>query len=399
MSLIYTASQVNSYLKGLIEDDITLSSLEVRGELSNVKYNSSGHIYFTIKDSKAAISCVMFASDAGSLAFRLAEGMQVIVSGSVGVYERAGTYQIYVRRVRREGSGELFEKYLRLKQELEEMGMFAQEYKQPVPKYIKKLGVVTAPAGAAVRDIINISGRRNPFVQIILCPARVQGDGAAESVASGIRALDAYGVDTIIAGRGGGSIEDLWAFNEEVVARAIFECRTPLISAVGHETDTTIADYVADLRAPTPSAAAELAVFDYGEFVSHCSDYEDSLHDMMRRRVISMRQKADSCALRLQSLSPGSMIRERRMRLDRLEDDMHLRMSQKISSRRMNIAIYAEKLRGLSPLEKLSQGYSFVEDMDSRPLSDVDRLSVGQTVRINMKNGRVYADVRRIERQ
>ena len=399
MSQIYSVSQVNAYLRGLIEDDVMLSSLEVRGELSNVKYNSSGHIYFTIKDGKAAVSCVMFSSDASALKFRLTEGTQVIVSGSVGLYERAGTYQIYVRRVRTEGSGELYERYLKLKSELEEMGMFAEEYKQPVPVYIKKLGVVTAATGAAVRDIINIAKRRDPYIQIVVCPAKVQGDGAAESIAAGIRALDRYGVDTIIAGRGGGSIEDLWAFNEEAVARAIFECRTPVISAVGHETDTTIADFVADLRAPTPSAAAELAVFDYEKFMSQCREYQITMNRLMDAGIKKNRHRLDSIYLKMNSLSPAASIREKRMRLDRLEGDIQNLMKLKISDRRTRVALFAERLKGLSPLDKLSQGYSFTEDADGRPLSDVNRVSIGQQIRISMKNGRVFADVRKIERQ
>lgn len=398
MGHIYTVTQVNAYLRGLIEDDVMLSSLEVRGELSNVRYNSSGHIYFTIKDGRAAVSCVMFASDASTLRFRLTEGTQVIVSGSLGVYERAGTCQIYVRRVRLEGSGELYERYLKLKAELEEMGMFSDEYKQPVPAYINTLGVVTAATGAAVQDIINVSRRRDPYIKIVLCPAKVQGEGAAESIAAGIRALDSYGVDTIIVGRGGGTIEDLWAFNEETVARAIFECRTPLISAVGHETDTTIADFAADLRAPTPSAAAELAVFDYEKFVSDCSEYEGSLKHMMAARIDRSRQKLDNISIRLHSASPEAKIRERRMRLDRLESDMGSRMKSHISDDRNRLAVYIERLKGLSPLDKLQSGYSFVEDEQDRPVCDVDRLSVGQTVKINMKNGRVFANVSKIER-
>ena len=265
MKNVYTVRQVNSYIKNMFTQDFMLSRIYVKGEVSNCKYHTSGHIYFSLKDESGTIACVMFAGHRAGLSFRLQEGQQVIVLGSVSVYERSGQYQLYAREIMLDGAGALYEKFEALKKELSEMGMFAQEYKQPIPKYIRTLGIVTAPTGAAVRDIINIAGRRNPFVQLILYPAQVQGDGAAESIIRGIRALEKRKVDVMIVGRGGGSIEDLWAFNEESVARAVFECSVPVISAVGHETDTTITDYVADLRAPTPSAAAELAVYDYRE--------------------------------------------------------------------------------------------------------------------------------------
>ncbi len=396
--MIYSVSQVNAYLKGLISDDILLSSLEIKGELSNVRYNPSGHIYFTVKDGKSAISGVMFASNAVSMTFRLTDGAAVVVNGEIGVYERAGTYQIYAKKIRREGSGELYEKYLKLKAELEEMGMFAEEYKQAVPPYISRLGIVTAPSGAAVHDIINISRRRDPYIEIILFPAKVQGEGAAESVAAGIRALDRYGVDTIIVGRGGGSIEDLWAFNEEIVARAIFECTTPVISAVGHETDTTIADYAADLRAPTPSAAAELAVFDYNEFIEKCEYYRETMRQYMTSGITFARQKAENAGLRLKRLSPENVLHDRQMRLDRIISDLNDGIGRNTDRKRIRLAVTSERLKGLSPLDKMNQGYSFVEDAESRPVSDAGSLHTGDTLKIIMKNGRVYADVRKIEK-
>ena len=262
MRSVYSVGQVNSYIKNMFTQDFMLGRIYVKGEVSNCKYHTSGHIYFSLKDETGTIACVMFAGQRGGLAFRMREGQQVIVLGSVNVYERDGRYQLYAKEIILDGAGLLYEKFEKLKQELEEMGMFEQEYKRPIPPFASTVGIVTAPTGAAIRDIIHIASRRNPYVQLYLCPALVQGEDAAESIADGIRRLDAFGVDVIIVGRGGGSIEDLWAFNEEIVARAIFACQTPVISAVGHETDTTIADYVADLRAPTPSAAAELAVYE-----------------------------------------------------------------------------------------------------------------------------------------
>ena len=259
----YSVREVNQYIKNMFDQDFFLNNISVEGEVSNCKYHSSGHIYFSLKDSGGTLSCIMFASQARSLTMRLTEGLKVVVKGSVSVYPRDGKYSLYVNRIRRQGQGELYLKFLKLKEELEEMGMFAPEYKKPLPVYPKVIGVVTALTGAAIRDIESITARRNPFVQLILFPAKVQGEGAAESIARGIRTVARLNPDAIIVGRGGGSIEDLWAFNEEVVARAIFECPIPIVSAVGHETDVTISDYVADVRAATPSAAAEICVYEY----------------------------------------------------------------------------------------------------------------------------------------
>lgn len=231
---VYSVAQVNRYIKNMFTQDFMLNRIYVKGEVSNCKYHTSGHIYFSLKDESGAIACVMFAGDRRSgLAFRMQEGQKVIVLGSVSVYERDGRYQLYAREIMPDGEGDLYRQFELLKKDLEEMGMFAQEFKQPIPFYSRTIGIVTAPTGAAIRDIMNISRRRNPYVQLVLYPALVQGEQAADSIVRGIRTLDQYGVDVIIAGRGGGSMEDLWAFNEEKVARAIFECRTPIISAVG----------------------------------------------------------------------------------------------------------------------------------------------------------------------
>ena len=290
MASVYSVSQVNSYIKNMFAQDFALSRITVRGEVSNCKYHSSGHIYFTLKDAGGTLAAVMFAGQRRmGLRFQMQEGQQVVVSGAVDVYERDGKYQLYAKKIELDGLGGLFEQFLRLRDELDEMGMFDPGYKQPIPKYAASVGVVTAPTGAAIQDIMNISARRNPFVQLVLYPALVQGAGAAASIAAGIRTLDAMDLDVLIVGRGGGSIEDLWAFNEEVVARAIFDCQTPVISAVGHETDVTIADYVADLRAPTPSAAAELAVFDYRQFEEQRMIVEKALVRAMGRRMERLR--------------------------------------------------------------------------------------------------------------
>lgn len=358
---VYTVKQVNAYIRNMFTQDFMLNRIYVKGEVSNCKYHTSGHIYFSLKDESGTIACVMFAGQRGGLSFRMAEGQQVIVFGSVSVYERSGTYQLYARQIRLDGEGVLHEKFQALKKELEEMGMFAPEYKKPIPRFAMRVGVVTASTGAAVRDIMNISRRRNPYVQLILYPAQVQGEGAKESIVKGIHTLEQAGVDVMIVGRGGGSIEDLWAFNEEVVARAIFDCSVPVISAVGHETDTTIADFVADLRAPTPSAAAELAVWDIRLFDQRLRETALQMNRQMDRVLQVSRLRLQKYEARLQYLHPGNKLRERRQMLADLEDSMRRGMEQKVQRARHQLAIYIEKMRGLSPAGKLNQGYSYVE--------------------------------------
>ncbi len=373
-----------------------LRGLFVKGEVSNCKYHPSGHIYFTLKDLKGAVSCVMFAGNRGGLSFRLQEGQQVIVGGTVDVYERDGRYQLYAKQILREGNGALYEQFEQLKRELEESGMFAAEYKQPIPKYIKTLGIVTAATGAAVRDIIQIARRRNPYVQLILYPAIVQGEEAVPSIVRGIRALEALHVDVMIVGRGGGSIEDLWAFNERAVAEAVFHCSVPIISAVGHETDTTIIDFVSDLRAPTPSAAAELAVSDIRELLSRMYSGKEELDRLMERRLRRERETLRTLELRMRALSPASRIRERRMTALRAEERMQERMQRILQSRRHELAIYIEQMKGLSPLEKLNSGYSYVSDENGKNVRSVTQVKAGQALTIRLKDGQVGAQVKKV---
>lgn len=393
MQNVYTVGQVNSYIKNMFSQDFLLQSLFVKGEVSNCKYHSSGHIYFTLKDGKGTISCVMFAGNRSGLAFRLTEGIQVIVQGTVDVYERDGKYQLYAKNITRDGAGALYEKYEQLKKELEERGMFAAEYKKVIPPYIRTLGVVTAPTGAAVRDIINIATRRNPYVQIILYPAIVQGDGAAESIIRGIHALEKQKVDVIIVGRGGGSIEDLWCFNEESVAEAVFDCGIPVISAVGHETDTTIIDYVSDLRAPTPSAAAELAVYDVKAFMERLSGQKTVLNRTLERKLTYCRLQLKNQEARLKMNSPISRIREKKMWLLHTEEQLMALMNGRTGESRHQLALYIEQLKGLSPLDKLNQGFSYVEDAEGRCVNDVERVHTGDELKIYVKNGSLYASV------
>lgn len=384
---------MNRYVKNMFTQDFVLQKVYVKGEVSNCKYHPSGHIYFSLKDETGVLSCVMFAGQRRGLAFRMKNGDKVVAGGSVDVYERDGRYQLYAREIALEGAGALYERFLALKEELEEMGMFAQEYKQPIPHFIHRLGVVTAPAGAAVQDIRNISLRRNPYLQIILYPALVQGEGAADSIVRGIRMLDQAGVDVIIVGRGGGSIEDLWAFNEEKVARAIFECNTPVISAVGHETDFTIADFVADMRAPTPSAAAELAVDDFRQIIRSCQDYQDRLQRSMQNKLDILRAYLKQYQMKMDYLNPATRLRDNRQRLVDLEEELRGAMKEKIKTDRHTLSLYLERYKGLSPLNKLNQGYSFVTDREGKAVTSTGQVQKGEFLEISVTDGVIEAEV------
>lgn len=391
MQNVYTVAQVNSYIKNMFTQDFMLKSIFVKGEVSNCKYHSSGHIYFTLKDAKGIITCVMFAGNRAGLSFKMEEGQMVVVGGTIDVYERDGKYQLYAKQIVLDGAGLLYERFERLKRELAEMGMFEPEYKQPIPQYIKTLGVVTAPTGAAVRDIINIATRRNPYIQIILYPAIVQGDQAVESIVNGIHALEQLGVDVMIVGRGGGSIEDLWAFNEEAVAQAVFHCSVPIISAVGHETDTTIIDFVSDLRAPTPSAAAELAVYDYAQLMEKLQIYKSTLTHGLHRQLKKQENRLEQLKLHMKYLSPASQIQEKRNYCMDLEDRLTNLVHMGLTNQKYRMALYAEKLKGLSPLDKLSQGYAYVENGNGSVVNDVHHVKTGELIKIYVKNGTIAA--------
>ena len=395
---VYSVRQVNSYIKNMFVQDFMLKRIYVKGEISNCKYHTAGHIYFSLKDESGAIPCVMFAGDRRGLAFRMRDGQKIIALGSISVYERDGKYQLYAKEIVLDGEGALYQKYVQLKRELEEMGMFSPQYKQPILLYSRTVGVVTAPKGAAVRDIMNIAGRRNPCVQLILYPATVQGDQAAPSIVRGIQVLDAYGVDVIIVGRGGGSIEDLWAFNEEMVARAVFECRTPVISAVGHETDTTIVDYVADLRAPTPSAAAELAVADYRQLLEGIELFRNQLTDRLERKTDLYRQRLERCRLLLQHVSPQNRLNEKKQYAADLMEQMQQKMQRKLTEKRHQLQLFAGGLEGLSPLKKLQQGYSYTELADKKALRSVLQIKAGDAVTIHVTDGKILAKAEKTER-
>lgn len=394
MGNIYTIRQVNRYISNMFTQDFMLNRIYVKGEVSNCKYHTSGHIYFSLKDDSGSLACVMFAGSRSGLKFRMQNGQSVIVLGSISVYERDGKYQLYAKEIVLDGIGLLYEKFQALKQELEDMGMFAPEYKQPIPAFSRRVGIVTAPTGAAIRDIMNISYRRNPFVQLILYPALVQGEGAADSIVRGIEILDQSDVDVIIVGRGGGSMEDLWAFNEEKVARAIFQCNTPVISAVGHETDFTIADYVADLRAPTPSAAAELAVTDMIGIQEQLQKWEERFRTRMRDRIEDGRREVRHLQARMNGLSPQNQIREKYQILTEKEEKLQYLMRQLLKNKRHQMLLYAERMKGLSPLDKLSQGYSYTADEKGHKVTEVDQVQEGDLLQIYVSDGQIQAEVK-----
>ena len=414
---VYSVGDVNNHIARLIGSDQVLNYIKVRGEVSNVTYHTSRHIYFTIKDSSGRLSCVMFAQDRAGLTFKMEEGQQIIITGKVDVFTKNGAYQLYAYKIElADKRGALYERFEQLKRDLADSGMFDAGYKKPIPKYISTLGVVTAPTGAAIRDIINITKRRNPHIRIILYPALVQGDGAVQSIVNGIKALNDIGVDVMIVGRGGGSIEDLWAFNEEPVARAIFDSAVPVISAVGHEIDFTIADFVADLRAPTPSAGAELAVFKYDDLTAALTGLKRSLEVALTNSIGRKKDRYGKLLLRMTNSSPEHRLREQRMRmlsatdkmnelmkaallncteqLEKKRDGLNEKMKTHIVNERHLFDIRIERMEALSPLKRLSSGYAFVEKDGGTPVRSISDVKKGEKVILNLKDGRVVSEVK-----
>ena len=396
-SKVFSVTQINTYIKRMFQSDYALRRISIKGQVSNCKYHSSGHIYFSLKDEESQISCVMFASARyNGLQFELEDGQEVIVDGNVSVYERGGSYQLYAQEIRLNGIGELYVAYEMLKQKLYEEGLFDHEIKKPIPKNPKKIGVVTARTGAAIHDIISTAKRRNPYVQLVLYPAKVQGEGASDTIVSGIRTLDQYGVDTIIIGRGGGSIEDLWAFNEEIVAQAIYECRTPVISAVGHETDVTIADYVADLRAPTPSAAAELAVYDVRLVLEELYGYKDRLARCILAQVDAGREHLDFTEKRLRYLNPENQMVQKRQYLIDIEERLFRNMKNELQKKKQMMSLLAARLDAKSPLKRLAGGYAYVTDEAGRMVDSVKSLQVNDVLMMTFSDGVVKSEVQEV---
>ena len=389
-----TVSVLNEYVKGVLDRDELLQNISVHGEISNFVRHRSGHLYFSLKDEGGVIRAAMFRSSAAGLRFQPTDGMKVIARGSVSLYPATGSYQLYVTSMERYGVGDLWLAYEELKRRLGEEGLFAPERKLPIPRYPRDIGVITSPTGAAVRDILRILGRRYPLASVILYPAAVQGEGAAESLLSGVAYFNLERpVDTIILGRGGGSIEDLWAFNDENLARAIAASRIPIISAVGHETDFTIADFVADLRAPTPSAAAELAVPDSAELLRALTGLPARLFNRIGARLDSARSRLASLSARPVLTRPEAALREPTMRLSALGDRCDGAIGRALSDRAALLSRTAAQLEALSPLSTLARGYGVVQDGEGRLVRSVGQVAVGDTLRLSLSDGELLASV------
>lgn len=389
---VYSVEAVNRFIANIFRTEPMLQQISVKGEVSNLTYHYTGHVYFTIKDEKSALSCMMYKSYVSTMKFRMKEGDKVVVTGQIGVFERDGKYQLYAKQVELDGIGDLYLRFEALKHELADMGMFAPEYKRPIPRYVKRVGVVTASTGAVIQDIRNVSFRRNPYVQIILSPAQVQGEGAKESIVHGIKRLEKLDVDVIIVGRGGGSIEDLWAFNEECVARAIFDCPIPVISAVGHETDFTIADFVADMRASTPSMAAELAVFDYYQTKAVLEQMQQRMNVSMYRKIQTSREKLAHKTTRLKYISPQNRLQENRRRLMELEIKLSDKMRQSHTEKKHHLMLLANTLEGNSPVKKISSGYAYVENK-GKSIKSIDAVHVSDEIKVYVSDGTFQAVV------
>lgn len=392
----YTVSELNGIIKNLFDSNRLLTSVSVRGEISNFKLHSSGHLYFSLKDADGQIRCVMFRGSAMRLKFNIENGMKVTAHGSVSVYTRDGSYQLYVNSMEPDGIGALYMAYEQLKAKLGAEGLFDEIYKKPIPKYPRAVGVVTSPTGAAVRDIINVITRRYPTAKIYLYPALVQGEGAEASLIRALDYLDLSGlVDTVIIGRGGGSIEDLWAFNSEKLARRIFACRVPVISAVGHETDFTICDFVADLRAPTPSAAAELAVPDTRELLQRLTDYMDRCDSSLYRAIRSGRERLTMLLERRALKEPKALVGEHRDLLLQTVKDIEGAYLTRIKELRADFSESCARIEALSPLAVLGRGYS-VLTKSGASVKNAASLTVGDRVDVKLSEGSLVAEVIKI---
>ncbi len=389
----YSVSSLNAYIKKMFVSEYALNNITVRGEVADCKYHYSGHIYFTIKDKTSQLSCVMFAGDTYGLGFRMEQGDKVLVSGSVSVYERDGKYQLYARRIERAGDGELFRQFEELKKKLSAEGIFDEAHKKPIPRYALRVGIVTAEDAAALHDILRTVRNKNPYVKLYLRPAIVQGAKAALSIVQAIGYLDAYGVDVIIVARGGGSIEDLWPFNEEIVARAIYECRTPVITGVGHEVDFTIADFAADVRKATPTAAADAAVFDWNEFEREISDRYQTLFNIYDQKKTYLRLKLSQYFARLESMGPDGRVMRLKEALRSHRYRLDMSMDSKLNGAAADLNSYITKLDALSPIKRLHGGYGYITGEDSHAIESISQVKTGETVRIDLKDGFVKAAV------
>ncbi|MCX0392984.1 exodeoxyribonuclease VII large subunit [Clostridium perfringens] len=390
-----SVGEVNNYVKKLVENDFILKNLNVKGEISNLKFHSSGHIYFSLKDENSKVNCIMFKNNAVNLDFRLEEGMKVEIKARLGVYHKEGTYQLYCENIKKSGIGELFEEFHKLKKELSEEGIFDEKYKRALPKFPKRIGIITARTGAAVRDIINVIQRRNKSLDIILYPAKVQGENAADSIIEGIRYFNnEKSVDVIILGRGGGSIEELWAFNNRDLAYEIFNSRIPTVSAVGHEVDFTISDFVSDMRAPTPSAAGELVSPSLKEMINDLVNKKEFLHRAIDRRFLNSKRDVDLLHKGLKGNNPKHIIEKRIKEVNSLEEKLNFLGKRKIDKAKDELIALNSILQTLNPLNTLGRGYSVIMDKKDKVINKVSELKKNDMVKVIMKDGSVNIDIK-----
>lgn len=390
-----SVGEVNNYVKKLVENDFILKNLNVKGEISNLKFHSSGHIYFSLKDENSKVNCIMFKNNAVNLDFRLEEGMKVEIKARLGVYHKEGTYQLYCENIKKAGIGELFEEFHKLKKELSEEGIFDEKYKRALPKFPKRIGIITARTGAAVRDIINVIQRRNKSLDIILYPAKVQGENAADSIIEGIRYFNnEKSVDVIILGRGGGSIEELWAFNNRDLAYEIFNSRIPTVSAVGHEVDFTISDFVSDMRAPTPSAAGELVSPSLQEMINDLLNKKEFLHRAIDRKFLNAKRDVDLLHKGLKGNNPKHIIEKRIKEVNSLEEKLNFLGKRKIDKAKDELIALNSILQTLNPLNTLGRGYSVIMDKEDKVINKVSELKKNDMVKVIMKDGSVNIDIK-----
>ena len=390
-----SVGEVNNYVKKLVENDFILKNLNVKGEISNLKSHSSGHIYFSLKDENSKVNCIMFKNNAVNLDFRLEEGMKVVIKARLGVYHKEGTYQLYCENIKKAGIGELFEEFHKLKKELSEEGIFDEKYKRALPKFPKRIGIITARTGAAVRDIINVIQRRNKFLDIILYPAKVQGENAADSIIEGIRYFNnEKSVDVIILGRGGGSIEELWTFNNRDLAYEIFNSRIPTVSAVGHEVDFTISDFVSDMRAPTPSAAGELVSPSLQEMINDLLNKKEFLHRAIDRKFLNAKRDVDLLYKGLKGNNPKDIIEKRIKEVNSLEEKLNFLGKRKIDKAKDELIALNSILQTLNPLNTLGRGYSVIMDKEDKVINNVSELKKNDMLKVIMKDGSVNIDIK-----
>ncbi len=399
MAQVYSVKQINSYIKNMMRQDFLLNRIQVKGEISNCKYtDKNGCIFFTLKDEESTISVVMYGSDAYKLNFRLKDGMSVVVDGRVDVYVNRGEYQLCAKNITQSGMGELYRQFEQLKQHYEDMGYFAPEYKREIPRYARKIGIVTARTGAAIKDIKKNAYERNPYVELYLYSVLVQGKGAKHSIAKGLKYIDNMGYDCIIVGRGGGSIEDLWAFNEPEVIEAVFNCKTPVISAVGHEIDFTITDFVADFRAPTPSAAAVKAVPDINQIYSLINGYRDRLTHDMDMTLTDYKNYAEKLMLSLKTFNPAVQLHNKRQQLIHMKELLDVNMNNTLDKARHRLVLSSARLDGVSPLKKLEQGYAYIENKKEEHISSIYEVKKGDVLAVHVKDGCIEASVQDVKK-